>query len=131
LSPTTEQLILLKLTGIEERQIEFEERQIKQGEAIASITGKMESDTKYCTDCKGDIYRNFDTVYERQHQADIERANLKGVNEGVQVAEARDDKILTRRIKIIGFAFAAGASLAQIYASWAQIKQWLVIVASQ
>jgi len=131
LSPTTEQLILLKLTGIEERQIEFEERQIKQGEAIASITGKMESDTKYCTDCKGDIYHNFDVVYERQRQAELDRAKDTGVNDGIQAAEARDDKKLTRWIKIATFAFTAGASAASIYTSWAQIKQWLVIAASQ
>jgi len=123
MSPTTEQHILMKLTGIEEVQDDIRERQIKQGEAIALITGKMEADAKYCTDCKSGINHTFDVVFDKQHQSDIERERLKGVNDGIQVAEARDNKKFSWRLKLVGWAFAAGASIASIYASWSQIKQ--------
>jgi hypothetical protein len=120
MSPTTEQLILMKLTGIEERQIE-------QGEAIAEIKGKMAEGDRYCGDCKKDINHNFDIVYDRVRQVEIDRAKNAGVKAGKQEAEADDDKKLSRWTMIIGFAFSAGASLASIWQSWPQIKKWLAL----
>lgn len=121
MSPTTEQLILNKLISIEDRQIE-------QGESIAKIEVKMAEGDRYCGECKRDIYHNFDIVYERQRQTEIERAKNAGVKAGIKEADEADDKRLSRFLMIAGFAFSAGASIATIWQSWPTIKKWLVAI---